>query len=143
MVRRYQKQKRLRRGGKNTPNQTRKVLMTWITMMMWLLTQNRKSQNVKSSGPQEALLQTKLVEVMTFQLSYLNPFLKNDAVTVLHSICQQIWKTQQWPREWKRSVFIPITKAMPNNIQIIIQLCSFHMLTRICSKSFKLGFSSM
>ena len=34
--------------------------------------------------------------------------LKDDAVKVLHSICQQIWKTQQWPRDWKRSVFIPI-----------------------------------
>ena len=36
--------------------------------------------------------------------------LKDDAVKVLHSICQQIWKTQQWPRDWKRSVFIPIPK---------------------------------
>ena len=36
--------------------------------------------------------------------------LKNDAVKVLHSICQQIWKTQQWPRDWKRSVFIAIPK---------------------------------
>ena len=36
--------------------------------------------------------------------------LKDDAVTVLHSICQQIWKTQQWPQDWKRSVFIPILK---------------------------------
>ena len=34
--------------------------------------------------------------------------LKDDAVKVLHSICQQIWKTQQWPQDWKRSVFIPI-----------------------------------
>ena len=34
--------------------------------------------------------------------------LKIDAVNVLHSICQQIWKTQQWPQDWKRSVFIPI-----------------------------------
>ena len=34
----------------------------------------------------------------------------NDAVKVLHSICQQIWKTQKWPRDWKRSVFIPIPK---------------------------------
>ena len=34
--------------------------------------------------------------------------LKNDAVKVLNSICQQIWKTQQWPQDWKRSVFIPI-----------------------------------
>ena len=36
--------------------------------------------------------------------------LKDDAVNVLHSICQQIWKTQQWPQDWKGSVFIPITK---------------------------------
>ena len=36
--------------------------------------------------------------------------LKNDAVKVLHSICQHIWKTQQWPQDWKRSVFIPIPK---------------------------------
>ena len=36
--------------------------------------------------------------------------LKDDAVKVLHSICQQIWRTQQWPQDWKRSVFIPIPK---------------------------------
>ena len=36
--------------------------------------------------------------------------LKDDAVKVLHSICQQTWKTQQWPQDWKRSVFIPIPK---------------------------------
>ena len=36
--------------------------------------------------------------------------LKDDAVKVLHSICQQVWKTQQWPQDWKRSVFIPIPK---------------------------------
>ena len=36
--------------------------------------------------------------------------LKDDAVKVLHSICQQVWKTQQWPQDWKRSVHIPIPK---------------------------------
>ena len=36
--------------------------------------------------------------------------LKDDAMKVLHSICQQIWKTQQWPQDWKRSVFLPIPK---------------------------------
>ena len=36
--------------------------------------------------------------------------LKDDAMKVLHSVCQQIWKTQQWPRDWKRSVFIPLPK---------------------------------
>ena len=44
------------------------------------------------------------IPVELFQL------LKDDAVKVLHSICQQIWKTQQWPQDWKRSVFIPIPK---------------------------------
>ena len=36
--------------------------------------------------------------------------LKNDAIKVLHSICQQIWKTQQWPQDWKRSILIPVPK---------------------------------
>ena len=44
------------------------------------------------------------IPVVLFQI------LKVDAVKVLHSICQQIWKTQQWPQDWKRSVFIPIPK---------------------------------
>ena len=44
------------------------------------------------------------IPVQLFQI------LKDDAVKVLHSICQQIWKTQQWPQDWKRSVFIPIPK---------------------------------
>ena len=43
---------------------------------------------------------------MEFQLSYF----KDGAVKVLHSICQQIWKTQQWPQDWKRSAFIPNSK---------------------------------
>ena len=44
-----------------------------------------------------------------FSKSSLN-ILKDDAVKMLHSICQQIWKTQQWPQDWKRSVFIPVPK---------------------------------
>ena len=43
------------------------------------------------------------------------PILKDDAVKVLHSMCQQIWKTQQWPQDWKRSVFISILKK--GNVQ--------------------------
>ena len=45
--------------------------------------------------------------------------LKDDVVKVLHSICQQIWKTQQWPQDWKRSVFIPIKKKANRNMYII------------------------
>ena len=44
------------------------------------------------------------IPIVIFQI------LKDDAVKVLHSICQQIWKTQQWPQDWKRSVLIPIRK---------------------------------
>ena len=57
--------------------------------------------------------------------------LNDDAVKVLHAICQQIWKTQQWPQGWKRSVFIPIPrKAMPKNVQTTAQLHSSHMLAK-------------
>ena len=53
--------------------------------------------------------------------------LKDDAVKVLHSICQQIWKTQQWPQDWKRSVsFRSQRKAMPKNAQTTAQLHSSH-----------------
>ena len=52
--------------------------------------------------------------------------LKDDAVKVLHSIYQQILKTQQWPQDWERSVFIPIPKAMPKNVQTTTYLYSFH-----------------
>ena len=57
--------------------------------------------------------------------------LEDDAVKVLHSICQQIWKTQQWPQDWKRSVFIPVPrKAMSKNAQTAAQLYSSHMLVK-------------
>ena len=68
---------------------------------------------------------------------------KDDAVKVLHSICQPIWKTQQWPHNWKRSVFIPIPKKDNakecSNYQTI---ALFSHAGRSCSKSFKLGFSN-
>ena len=70
--------------------------------------------------------------------------LRDDVVQVLHSLCQQIWKIQQWPQDWKRSDFIPIPRrAMPDNFPTTVQLHSLHMLTRICSKCFKIGFSSI
>ena len=52
--------------------------------------------------------------------------LNDDAVKVLHSTCQQIWKTQQWPQDWKRSVLISI----PKNAQTTTQLHSSHMLVK-------------
>ena len=57
--------------------------------------------------------------------------LKDDAVKVLHSICQQIWKTQKSPQGWKRSVFIPIAKkSNAKNAQTTAQLDSSHTLEK-------------
>ena len=69
--------------------------------------------------------------------------LKDDAVKVLHSICQQIWKTQQWPQDWKRSVFIPIPKK--GNTK---EYWNYHTIALIshaskCSNFSKPGFNSL
>ena len=87
----------------------KKALMMWITIMVVSLTQSQTSWSVKSSGPQEAFTMNKAsgsdgIPAELFEI------LKDDAVIVLHSIYQQIWKTQQWPQDWKRQVFIPIPK---------------------------------
>ena len=69
--------------------------------------------------------------------------LKDDAVKVLQSICQQIGKTQQWPQDWKRSVFISNSqKGNSKNAQTTAQLRSSHTLAKKCSKSSKPGFNS-
>ena len=87
-------------------NYTKKTLMTQITTMVWSFTYLEPdslewalgciTKNKASGGDG--------IPVELFQI------LKHDAVKVLHTICQQIFKTQQWPRDWKRSVFIPIPK---------------------------------
>ena len=53
--------------------------------------------------------------------------LKDDAVKVLHSICQKIWKTQQWPQDWKRSVFIPIPKK--GNVKECLNYCTIALIS--------------
>ena len=60
--------------------------------------------------------------------------LKDDIVKVLHSICQQIWKTQQWPQDWKRSVFIPIPKKGNT------KECSNYHTIALISHAFKVMF---
>ena len=54
--------------------------------------------------------------------------LKDDAVKVLHSICQHIWKTQQWPQDWKRSIFIPVPKK--GNAKECSNLCTNELFSR-------------
>ena len=70
--------------------------------------------------------------------------LKDDAVKVLHSICQQIWKTQQWPLDWKSQFsFQSQRMAMPKNVQTTTQLHSSHTLEMQCLKFSKPGFRNM
>ena len=54
--------------------------------------------------------------------------LKDDAVKVLHSICQQSWKTQQWPQDWKMSVFIPIPKK--GNAKKCLNYCTIALISQ-------------
>ena len=53
--------------------------------------------------------------------------LKDDAVKMLHSTCQQIWKTQQWPQDWKRSVFIPVPKK--GNVKECLSCCTIVLIS--------------
>ena len=69
--------------------------------------------------------------------------LKDNAVKVLCSICQQSWKTQQWPHDWKGQFsFQSQRKAMPKYAQTTTQLHSSHMLVKYCLQFSKLGFSN-
>ena len=66
----------------------------------------------------------------------LSQILKDDAVKVLYSICQKIWKTQQWPQDWKRSVFIPIpkkgnAKECSNCLTIALISCTIKVMFKI------------
>ena len=110
MVWTQQKLKILRRGGKNTQEELYKKelhdqdnhndVITHLEPVIlecevkWAL--EHITMNKASAGDG--------IPIDLFQI------LKDDAVKVLHSICQQIWKTHQWPQDWKRSVFIPIPK---------------------------------
>ena len=110
MVWTYQKQKILRRGGKNTQkNYNKKDLhypdnhdgvITYLKpdilecTVKWALGNITKNKASGGDG----------IPVELFQI------LKDAAAKVLHSICQQIWKSRQWPQDWKRSVLIPIPK---------------------------------
>ena len=60
-------------------------------------------------------------------LAELFQILKDEAVKMLHSICQQIWKTQQWPQDWKRSVFIPIPKK--GNVKECSNYCTIVLIS--------------
>ena len=100
---------RLRRGGKNIQKIcTKKVLMTWIIMMVWSLIWSQILEcEVKWALGSIAAIKTSEGSGIPAELFQI---LKNDAVKVIHSVCQQIWKALQWPQEWEKLVIIPISK---------------------------------
>ena len=104
-----QKQKILRRGGKYTQkNCIKKIFLTQIiTMVITHLEPDILECEVKWALGTITMNKVSGGDGIPVELSKI---LKDDAVKVLHSICQQIWKTQQWPQDWKRSVFIPVLK---------------------------------
>ena len=127
MIWTQRKQKILRRGGNNTQkNYTKKdlhnphnhdgvithlepdILECEVKWALGSITTN------KASGGDGIL-------VKLFQI------LKDDAVKVLHSICQHIWKTQQWPQDWKRSVFILIPKK--GNVKECSNYCTIALIS--------------
>ena len=94
------------RSGKNTQKYTKKIFMTHDGVITHLEADILECKVTWALG---SITTNKVsggdgVPVELFQV------LKDDAVKVLHSICQQIWKTQQWPQDWKRFVLIPIPK---------------------------------
>ena len=68
-------------------------------------------------------------------------FLKDDAVKVLYSICQQIWKSQQWPEDWKRSVFIPNPKK--GNAKECSNYCSIALISQASDFAFTFHFHAL
>ena len=69
--------------------------------------------------------------------------LKDDAVKVLHSICQQIWKTQQWPQDWKMSVFVPIRKkGSVKECPIYCTIVLISHTSKVMLKILQVGFNS-
>ena len=106
------KQKRLRRGGKNTQELYRK--MTWITMMVCVVTQQEPDSLECEVKWALGSIFTNKASGMEFQLgdgipAELLQILKDDTVKLLHFKISN-WKTHQWPQNWKRSVFNPIPK---------------------------------
>ena len=63
--------------------------------------------------------------------------LKDDAMKVLHSVCQQIWKTQQWPQDWKRSAFIPVPKK--GNAKECSNYCKIALISQASNVMLKLS----
>ena len=103
--------KRSGRDGRNTwRNCTKKILMNWISMIVWSVTQSPEP-DILESNVKWALGSAAVHKASGWDGIPVEVFetLKDDTIKVLYSICQHIWKTQQWSQDWKRSILIPIS----------------------------------
>ena len=98
--RRHRKLSSISGSGKSPEEE----MATHSSILAWRIPWTEESGGLQSMGSQRVGLDWVTNATLLLQI------LKDDAVKVLHSICQQIWKTQQWPQVWKRSLFIPIPK---------------------------------
>ena len=137
MVWTSQKQKILRRGGKNTQkNYTRKIFMTHEDNHDGVITHLESDiLECKVKWALGSITSNKLnggdgIPVELFQI------LKDAAAIVLYSICQQICKTQQWPQNWKRSVSIPIPKK--GNAKQCFSYCTIALISQACKVMLKI-----
>ena len=97
---------------------SKRLLISWLQSPSAVILEPPK---IKSSTVSPSICHEVMVPVELFQI------LKDDAVQVLHSICQQIWKTQQWPQDWKRSVFILIPKK--DNAKECSNYCTIELIS--------------
>ena len=109
--------------------------MSWITTMLWSLTLEPEILECEVKGALGSITTNKAswgdgIPVELFQI------LKNDTMQVWHSICQQIWKTQHWPQDWKRSVFIPILKK--GNAKECSNYCTIVLITHVSKVMLKI-----
>ena len=114
------------KGQEYTEEPYKKVLMTQTTTKVWSLTQSQTSQENEVKQALGSFTRNKVsggnrIPAELFQM------LKDDAIKVLHSIHQQIQKTQQWPQGWKRSVFISIPKK--NNVKECSNYCTIVLIS--------------
>ena len=116
----------MRRGGKNTQkNYTKKDLHDLDNHDGVITHLETDILECKVKGALESITINKASGGDGFPAE-LFQILKDDAIKVLHSMCQQIWKTQQWPQDWKRSIFISI----PKYVQTSAQLHPFYTLAK-------------
>ena len=108
--------KRSRSDGKNPQkNCTKKILMYWITTLVCSVTQSQTFWSAKSTAVNKASECDRLPAALFKTL-------KDDAFKMLHSICRQIWKTQQWSswsQDWKRSILMPVPRANHQTVALI------------------------